>query len=184
MALSDYARRYTVTALGDIAAGTEVADILSAASALSSSEAAFIDGVTAGTVAADKAVVADSDLRVSGLLFPVTARTATADGTTTGTIADAGGLQFIVPTSASANNIIVLPSPDPGVIVVLAGTANGYELRSSAPATVAINGGTGSAVESAIAASTLVVAICESATSWKAFQIGADGTLAQVEAAA
>lgn len=42
------------------------------------------------------------------------ARTATADGLTTGTIADAGRLQHITVTSADANNIIVLPTPTPG----------------------------------------------------------------------
>lgn len=116
-----------------------------------------------------------------GLGLTSTARTATSDGTGTGTIADGSG--FITVTSADANNIIVLPTPTPGTIVFLANGATGYELRSSAPATVAINGGTGAAAESAIAASTLVIAVCTSATTWQAIGL-AGTTLAAVEAAA
>jgi hypothetical protein len=112
-----------------------------------------------------------------------TARTATADGLTTGTIADAGMHQFITVTSADANHIIVLPTPTPGKVVILANGATGYELRTSTPASIAINGGSGSNAESAIGASTLVIAVCTSATTWQA--IGLTGTtLAAVEAAA
>jgi hypothetical protein len=93
-------------------------------------------------------------------------------------------VQFVVPTWGGANNILILPSPQPGKIVIIAGAATGGELRSSAPATVAINGGTGAAAESAVAASQMVIAICESATSWKAFTIASDGTTAGLEAAA
>lgn len=112
------------------------------------------------------------------------ARTATADGLTTGTIADAGLHQFIDVTSADANNIIVLPTPTPGTIVVLHVAATGYELRTSDPATIGINGGTGVAAESAIGADTTVVMVCATATSWKGWQLGSDGTLAKVEVAA
>jgi hypothetical protein len=112
------------------------------------------------------------------------ARTATADGLTTGTIADGGVMQFVTVTSADANHIVVLPTPTPGTIILLANGATGYELRSSAPATVLINDGTGgAAVESAIAASTLVIAVCKDATHWAAIQL-AGTTLAAVEAAA
>ena len=125
-----------------------------------------------------------ADGGVSGdVTYTTVARTATADGTGTGTIADAGLLQFVTVTSASANNIIVLPTPTPGTIVRLAVGANGFELRSSAPATVAINGGTGASAESAIAANSLVEVVCTSATSWQGWNIAAT-TLAAVEAAA
>lgn len=123
-------------------------------------------------------------LAAAGFTMSAIARTATADGLTTGTIASGPMLQFITVTSAGANNIIVLPAPTPGTIVILHVAATGYELRSSAPATIGINGGTGADAESAIGANTTVVAICATATSWKAFQMGSDGTLAQVEAAA
>lgn len=117
----------------------------------------------------------------TGLNFTATARTATADGTGTGTIA--AGVSFVVVTSSSADNIIVLPAPTPGTVVILTVGANGYELRSSAPATVAINGGTGTDAESAIPANSTVMAICETATSWRAIQI-ATATAAGVQAAA
>jgi hypothetical protein len=122
---------------------------------------------------------------IAQLTYKTASRTATDTGATTGTIADSGMLQFITPDwDSDADHILVLPTPTPGTIVIIAGAATGGELRSSAPATVAINGGTGASAESAIGANTMVIAICESATSWKALQIGSDGTLAQVEAAA
>jgi hypothetical protein len=116
--------------------------------------------------------------------YPTAARTATAaPGGTTGVIADAGMLQFVTVTSDDANKVITLPTPTPGTIVILRNGATGYELRSSAPATVAINGGTGANAESAIAANSMVIAVCTSATTWQAIGIAA-ATLAGVEAAA
>lgn len=111
------------------------------------------------------------------------ARTATADGTGTGTIAAAGLIQFIPVTVDDANKIIVLPSPTPGTIVILKNGGTGYELRTSAPATISINGGAGANAESAIPANAMVIAICTSATTWQAIQL-AGTTLAAVEAAA
>ena len=93
-------------------------------------------------------------------------------------------LQMVVPTWANANNILVLPPPVPGMIVIVAGAATGGELRTNNPATVAINGGSGAGAESAVAANQMVVAICESATSWKAFTIAGNGTVAGLQAAA
>lgn len=142
---------------------------------------------TAGTVEASKLVKVDANKAVSGLFFPNVARTATADGTTTGTIAaGAGTLQVVVVTCDDANKIIVLPAPVVGLIVVLVGpTANGYELRSSDPATIGINGGTGAGAESAIPAATTAIMVCETLTNWKGFQMSsAAGTLAKVEVAA
>lgn len=117
------------------------------------------------------------------LSYTTAANTATASGATTGTIADAGMLQFVTVTSADANHIIILPTPTPGTIVILRNGGTGYELRSSAPATVAINGGAGASAESAVAANTMVVAVCTSATTWQAIGL-AGTTLAAVEAAA
>jgi hypothetical protein len=113
-----------------------------------------------------------------------TARTATADGLTTGIIADAGREQFIVVTSGDANHIIALPTPTPGTRVALLNGATGYELRSSAPASVAINGGTGASAESAIAANTYVEMICVSATAWIGRSYNTAGVVAAVEVAA
>lgn len=115
------------------------------------------------------------------LTYTTAAVTATA---TTGTaIADAGMIQFVTVTSDNADKIVILPTPTPGAIVILRNGATGYELRSSAPATISINGGAGANAESAIAANTMVIAICTSATTWQAIGIAAT-TLAAVEAAA
>lgn len=112
----------------------------------------------------------------------VQAVTATVTGATTGTVL--ATTRHATVTSDSADKIVILPAPTPGVQVVLDVAATGFELRSSAPATVAINGGTGADAESAIPANSTVVAICVSATAWKAFFMDADGDVAKVEAAA
>ena len=146
-----------------------------------------IVALVAGAMAAARTItladpLADADI-LAGKMSAV-ARTATADGTGTGTIADAGLLQFIAVTAgADANSIIVLPTPTPGRIVALYVGATGYELRSNSPTTVAINGGTGAAAESAIGANMLAVLICTSATTWHGFSITA-ATLAAIQAAA
>lgn len=107
--------------------------------------------------------------------------TATSDGVA---LEENKLIQFVVPTWGNANNIIILPSAQPGKIVILAGAATGGELRSSSPTTIAINGGTGAGAESAVAANQMVIAICESSSSWKAFTIASNGTTAGLEAAA
>lgn len=66
MALSDAARTRLTYVMTDAGLGKEVADILNATSVLSTIETAFIDGVTAGTVTASKAVVVDSNKDVAG----------------------------------------------------------------------------------------------------------------------
>ena len=110
--------------------------------------------------------------------------TATAAGLTTGTITGVGMIQYVTVTSDSADKIIILPAPTPGRIVVLNNGATGYELRTSAPATIAINGGAEADAESAIAANSTVIAICISATAWKAIFLDADSDVAKVDAAA
>ena len=110
------------------------------------------------------------------------ARTATSDGLTTGIISDQAA--FVSVTSANANNIITLPAPTPGRAIIIDVGATGFELRSSAPASIAINGGSGSAAESAIAANSTVLVVCLSNTAWKAIFLDADSDVAKVEAAA
>lgn len=144
-------------------------------------------GLTVGAMAAARTITLADPLANADILtgkMAAVSRTATADGLTTGTIADAGLIQFVSVTSADANHIIVLPTPTPGRIVVLDNGATGYELRSSAPATIAINGGAAADAESAIAANSTVLAICISATAWKAIYLDADADVAKVEAAA
>jgi len=143
--------------------------------------------VNAAAMAAARSISLPDPLAAADILLgkqAAVARTATADGLTTGTIADGGRLQHVTVTSANADHIIVLPTPTPGTIVVLHNGATGYELRSSDPATIAINGGTGAGAESAIAADSTAVLICVSATAWKGFFLDADSDLAKVEAAA
>ena len=109
------------------------------------------------------------------------ARTATADGTGTGQIAD--GTDFVTVTSANANHIVTLPTPTPGTVVALRNGATGYELRSSAPASVAINGGSGAGAESAIPANQLTVCVCASATEWLCTDQADDGSVVTTEVA-
>jgi hypothetical protein len=83
--------------------------------------------------------------------------TATSDGTGTGTVPGGG---FYTTDSANAAHIVVLPAPVPGTVVYLNSigeTGQAYELRTSAPATVALNNVTGSGKESVIAATAWVV---------------------------
>ena len=92
-----------------------------------------------------------------------------------------------VDADSDANHIIILPAPTPGNIVYLlcGGDATGFELRSSAPATVGINGGVGTNAESAIGATAeLVRCICVDATNWICSWWDADGDEAKVTAAA
>lgn len=112
-------------------------------------------------------------------------RTATATGATTGTISDpVTDHVFVTVTSDDANKIIVLPAPTPGTIVDIKNGATGYELRSSDPATISINGGAEADAESAIAANTLVVCRCVSATAWICTSFATAGTVTATQVAA
>lgn len=107
--------------------------------------------------------------------------TATAAGDGTGVVPEQAGFASVV--SDNANHIVTLPAPKIGKVVILRNGATGYELRSSAPATVAINGGSGANAESAIAANTMVIAVCTTLTAWQAISL-AGTTLAAAAAAA
>jgi hypothetical protein len=144
----------------------------------------------------DGAVVFDETLTVTGattLTGKVTctagvqsaavAREVTAaPGGTTGVIAD--GTSVVVVTSNDADKVLTLPTPTPGNIIWVLPNATGYELRSSDPATIAINGGTGANAESAVGANVLVRCVCASATAWVASTFSTVGTEAALEAAA
>lgn len=110
---------------------------------------------------------------------------ATADGTGTGTIPGGG---FYTVTSTNNDHIVTLPAAVPGTIVYLnskAEASEAYELRTPTPGSIAINGGSGSNAESAIAASdALVIAYCLATNNWVANTIANDGTIDKVEAAA
>ena len=106
---------------------------------------------------------------------------ATAEGVP---VPDDRFIVVVTPTWGDANNILILPPPVPGRIVIVAGAAVGGELRSSNPATIGINAGVGANAESAISANMMAIAICESATNWKGFTIASNGTLAALQVAA
>lgn len=106
----------------------------------------------------------------------------TADGTGTGTIP--AGASFVNVTSADANNIMVLPDAPIGTRITLQNGGTGYELRSSNPAVIGINGGTGVGAESAIGASITVYAERVTTINWKCFQTAANGTPGATEVAA
>ena len=119
---------------------------------------------------------------VTGAAFKSEARTATANGATTGQIS--AGVTHVAVTSANADHIITLPPPVPGTKITLINGATGYELRSSAPATVGINGGVGANAESAVAANTVVIVECVSATNWIGSTVTAAGVVGVLDVAA
>jgi len=130
------------------------------------------------------AIIETTDVAANELDIVTGSITATSDGTGTGTISGNGMLTFAEVTSANAAHIVVLPDPTPGRIVVLANPGGtGYEVRSSAPGSVAINGGSGASAESAMAATSTGIFICESATSWRALEVNT-ATVVGTEAAA
>ena len=88
---------------------------------------------------------------------------------TTAIISD--DINFVVVTSAAADNIIVLPAPTPGKIVWIKGHATvACELRTSDPATIELNNVAGAGKELVVAADTSLMCVCLSATQWIAMK--------------
>lgn len=109
-------------------------------------------------------------------------RTATETGATTGTIS--AGKTHIAVTSGSGDHIVILPAPVVGLKLTIDVGANGFELRSSDPETISINGGSEANAESAIPADSTLFLTCVSATAWKGYFMDADGDVAKIPAAA
>jgi hypothetical protein len=103
---------------------------------------------------------------------------------TSGGQAVADGTTFVTVTSADANNIIILPDSALGTVIRLQNGATGYELRSSSPTTIGINGGTGAAAESAVGASLLVEVVRTTTTNWVGSTKTAAGVVAVLQVAA
>ncbi len=164
--------------------GTELFRVSAATDAVTIAKQAIDPDALAVVATLDNLTATAAELNVLDVSALPVARVATTDGTTTGTITATGLISFVTVTSDNANKIIVLPAPVPGTIVIIDVGATGFELRSSAPATVSINGGAEAAAESAIAANSTVIAICLTVTAWKAFYLDADSDLAKVEVAA
>ena len=119
-----------------------------------------------------------------GVQTTAVSRTATDDGSGTGTIA--AGTSFVsVDADSDANHILILPAPVVGNVIYISETGTtGYELRSSNPSSIGINGGTGSNAESAVAgAVTYIKCVCVSSTSWICSQYVANGTESALAAA-
>ncbi len=142
--------------------------------------------ITSGAYAATLTLTGTTALTapVAGRLVSVAAeaRTVTVAGATTGTIS--AGSSLVTVTSDDANKILILPVPVAGHRIVIQAPATGFELRSNDPATIAINGGSGSAAESAIPANSTVFITCISATSWKGFIVSSAGVVTTLEPAA
>jgi len=117
-----------------------------------------------------------------GVQSAATALTATDSGVAI----PAGTAVALINADGDANHIVILPAPVVGNIINIIETATtGYELRSSTPASIGINGGTASNGESAIAgAITYIKCVCVSSTSWICSQYDADGDESKVTAAA
>lgn len=142
-------------------------------------------GITAGTTIfkiTESGVEGNLVGNVTGYALKSEARTATADGTGTGTIS--AGTTHVAVTASNAAHIITLPAPVPGLKITLQNGATGYEIRSSDPANISINGGKGANAESAVAAATTVIVECVSATAWIGSTVAADGTVGVLQAAA
>ena len=88
--------------------------------------------------------------------------TASVDGTGNAVIPD--GVDSVSVTSANSAHFVVLPNAAPGTVIRIRNGATGYNLQTHAPATHAINGGTGAAAKSAIPANTLVFFFNDTAT--------------------
>lgn len=133
-------------------------------------------------VYASEGFVGDIEGTNNGASFRNQDVVATDTGATTGTIL--GTTTHASVTSAGATKQVILPAPVVGRTLTIDVGANGFDLKSSAPATIAINGGKGATVKSAIAANSTCYLICVSATAWKGFFMDADGDVAKIAAAA
>lgn len=141
-------------------------------------------GITSGATVlkvTESGIEANVTGNVSGYALKSAAITATVAGDGAGVIP--AGVTHAVITSSVNTKLVTLPAPVPGLRLILVMTANGGKVRSSAPGTIGINGGTGAAASSAIVANTEVIFECISVTSWKAWTVAADGTMAALAAA-
>lgn len=125
-------------------------------------------------------------INAQSISFDTEAITALASGALTSAGQIPTGARVVVVTAAGANDILVLPPPVVGQeILIIKPAAGAMELRSSAPTTIAINGGVGAAAEAAIlTGSRLVRVTCTSLTTWLAVEVSSIGVQTAVEAAA
>ncbi len=141
---------------------------------------ADVEGNITGDVVG--AVTGNVTGNVTGYAINAVAVIPTATGATTGTIP--AGTTFATVTSGNADHIVILPAPVIGQVITLQGGATGYEIRSSAPATIGINGGVGASAESAVAGSLTVILRCVSLTNWIGSTVTAAGVVGVLQVAA
>ena len=109
---------------------------------------------------------------------------ATDDGTGTGTIPAVGGWYQV--TSDGDDKIVILPDVGSGTEIWLdfSDTTHDFELRSNNPASVKINGGSGSNAETEIAKANVLVKCVRTVSGWIVNSFAADGTETAEAAAA
>jgi len=109
---------------------------------------------------------------------------ATTDGTGTGRIPAVGGWYQV--TSDGDDKIVTLPNVGVGTEIWLdfSDTTHDFELRSDNPASVKINGGSGSNAETEIAKANVLVKCVKTISGWIVNSFAADGTETQEAAAA
>jgi hypothetical protein len=130
----------------------------------------------------DGIVTADVEGNVTGYALKTEALIPTVAGDGTGQVAV--DTTFATVTSADANHIITLPAPVIGRQITLVNGGTGYELRSSDPATIGINGGVGANAESAVGANLVVKLECVSLTNWIGSTVTSAGVVGVVQVAA
>lgn len=122
--------------------------------------------------------IADGAVTAAKIRDTAEARTATADGLTTGLITSpTSAIKFVAVTSAAATNAITLPAASAaliGSIIYLTVGANGYELLTPASGNNTINQVDSDGTNQLdVAANTTVRCTCVSATGWIAETIAA-----------
>lgn len=131
-----------------------------------------------GTGAVTTAKIADGAVTAAKMRDTAEARTATADGLTTGLITSpTSAIKFVAVTSGSATDAITLPAASAaliGTVIYLTVGANGYELLTPASGNNTINQVDSDGTNQLdVAANTTVRCTCVSATGWIAETIAA-----------
>ena len=140
--------------------------------------------VTIG-LGADSVTTVSGNLTVAGggiTITPVVVAAADATGLGGGALIPELD-SLISATSDSVHKAIVLPDPVLGRSLRII-NVGAFELKTSDPSNVAINGGTGSNVESAIAANMIVDCVCTTTTTWVCTQTNSVGVQSPVQVAA
>lgn len=104
-----------------------------------------------------------------------TARTATADGTSTGAIA--AGTSSVAVTCDSAAKYVTLPPPVAGNSIILNVGSNGFRLQTTDPASISINGISGASSYLQIPANSQAFVWCLSSTAFMVFIFNSAGGL-------